>query len=214
MNCISLHIETEALLCFTELRRWQCLVEIESEPSEPDPGTASHWRAESAGKTCCLGGRTYPVDAEKSLSLCCPTASSSAALSVYLMVRSEVVHLPPEHLCPEVFANELHDVQLVLETRGVTSQSEYRHNLKHILKTDKINKHIFCFAEHCYLSMSPWPTRKPIPSRTDTQTARSWGLLEIIIIIIKTFAHFLPVSRCNVPCKLSRVCLILLWSFY
>lgn len=51
------------------------------------------------------------------------------------MVRSEVVHLPPEHLCPEVFANELHDVQLVLEARGVTSQSGYRHDLKQILKT-------------------------------------------------------------------------------
>lgn len=39
------------------------------------------------------------------------------------MVCSEVVHLPPEHLCPEVFANELHDIQLILEAGGVPGQS-------------------------------------------------------------------------------------------
>lgn len=54
------------------------------------------------------------------------------------MVRSEVVHLSPEDLCPEVFANELHDVQFVLEARRVTSQSEHSSNLKRMLKTGKV----------------------------------------------------------------------------
>lgn len=59
------------------------------------------------------------------------------------MVRSEVVHLPPEDLCPEVFANELHDVQFVLEARRVTSQSEHSSDLKRMLKTGKV----FSFAD-------------------------------------------------------------------
>lgn len=39
------------------------------------------------------------------------------------MVCSEVVHLPPEHLGPEVFADKLHYVQLIFEAGGVPGQS-------------------------------------------------------------------------------------------
>ena len=40
----------------------------------------------------------------------------------YLMVCSEVVNLPLEHLCPEVFTDELHYVQLILEAGRVSGQ--------------------------------------------------------------------------------------------
>lgn len=39
----------------------------------------------------------------------------------YLMVRSQVVNLSPEHLCPKVFADELHYVQLIFEAGRVSS---------------------------------------------------------------------------------------------
>ena len=40
----------------------------------------------------------------------------------YLMVCPEVVNLPPEHLCPEVFTDELHYIQLILEAGRVSGQ--------------------------------------------------------------------------------------------
>lgn len=43
-------------------------------------------------------------------------------LCLYLMVCSEVVNLPLEHLRPEVFADELHDIQLILEAGRVPGQ--------------------------------------------------------------------------------------------
>lgn len=36
------------------------------------------------------------------------------------MVCSQVVNLPPEHLCPKVFADELHYVQLIFEAGRVS----------------------------------------------------------------------------------------------
>lgn len=55
-----------------------------------------------------------------------------SALLFYLMVCSEVVDLPPEHLCPEVFTDELHYIQLILEAGSVPgqpmqSEDEHRH---------------------------------------------------------------------------------------
>lgn len=82
----------------------------------------------------------------ESPSFCCPTASSSAAFFVHLMVRSQVVHLPPEDFCPKLFANELHDVQLVLEARWVTSQSEHSRNFRRMPKIDMA----FRFADTGY----------------------------------------------------------------
>lgn len=41
----------------------------------------------------------------------------------YLVVCPEVVDLLPEHTRPEVFADELHDVQLIFEARRVLRQS-------------------------------------------------------------------------------------------
>lgn len=41
----------------------------------------------------------------------------------YLVVRSEVVDLLPEHTRPKVFTDELHDVQLVFEARRVLRHS-------------------------------------------------------------------------------------------
>lgn len=38
------------------------------------------------------------------------------------MIGSEVVNLPPEHLCPEVFTDELHYVQLILKAGWVPGQ--------------------------------------------------------------------------------------------
>lgn len=53
------------------------------------------------------------------------------------MVCSEVVNLPPEHLCPEVFTNELHYIQLILEAGrvpGQPRQSKHQHWLsRHVV---------------------------------------------------------------------------------
>lgn len=48
------------------------------------------------------------------------------------MVCPQVVNLPPEHLCPEVFTDELHYIQLVLKAGrvpGHPGQSERHHRL-------------------------------------------------------------------------------------
>lgn len=51
----------------------------------------------------------------------------------YLMVCSEVVNLPPEHLRPEVFTDKLHYIQLILEARRVPGQPRRsKHQHRHL----------------------------------------------------------------------------------
>lgn len=53
---------------------------------------------------------------------------------MYLMVCSEVVHLPPEHLSPEVFTDKLHYVQLVLKAGRVPGQPrKSKYKMRHLL---------------------------------------------------------------------------------
>lgn len=90
------------------------------------------------------------------------------------MVCSEVVNLPPEHLCPEVFTNELHYIQLILEAGRVPGQPR---ESKHQQTREDASHSIYCCTYRMcmlvYLSMSPCPTLKPMLSRTETQTALS-----------------------------------------
>lgn len=95
------------------------------------------------------------------------------------MVCSEVVNLPLEHLCPEVFTNELHYIQLILEAGRVPGQPRESKHQHRLLKTheDASRNSIYCCTYRMcmlvYLSMSPCPTLKPMLSRTETQTALS-----------------------------------------
>lgn len=57
------------------------------------------------------------------------------------MVCSEVVNLPPEHLCPEVFTNELHYIQLILEAGRVPGQPR---ESKHQQTREDASHSIYC----------------------------------------------------------------------
>lgn len=53
-----------------------------------------------------------------------------STLLFHLMIGSEVVNLPPEHFCPEVFTHKLHYIQLVLKAGGVFGQPTHsKHTL-------------------------------------------------------------------------------------
>lgn len=59
---------------------------------------------------------------------------------IYLMVGPEVVNLPPEHFCPEVFTNELHYIQFIFKAGRVPCQSTHERKIFSYLR-----KH---FREH------------------------------------------------------------------
>lgn len=59
------------------------------------------------------------------------------------MICSEVVNLPPEHLCPEVFTDELHYIQLILKAGWVSGQP--RQSKCHL----SIMYHLWGYMSHC-----------------------------------------------------------------
>lgn len=62
------------------------------------------------------------------------------------MVCSKVVNLSPEHLRPEVFTDELHYIQLILEAGRVPGQPRWtKHKHRHLIK---VRMHV---AQHLLL---------------------------------------------------------------